>query len=477
MNDERLVRDIWKQLPPRPVVGARLVRAVGSRGWERPRFARFRRFFERCGVPDPWDPGVGDVDIGLGEVGIAQRKQVAPHAAPPTPAGPKPPGFANVPRAPAAPPPEARAPVDGKPAPRIGETRKDDTAILKKKLAESERLKADPARANAYKVQQPVAKLPQRPDLAGDGAARPTPRPAARPGDPPRSPPAPRPGGPSAGPRPAAAGSGRPFRMPIEPARRLPDGPEELPETPPEPARPAARGFGDFGLGGGWDDDDIPVRPERPAPPPVSYAVDAEPPKAAVQAPVTTPPVAPPRAAPPATPPTTPPAAARPSPAPSSPAPSSPAASPPRPAPAPPASTPPSAPPRPTAPPAAAPRPSEARPSPASAPPRPSAEPPRPTPAATPPKPGAPPPRPQKPGGGGLDDLFGMGAGDNTRFRMPKREDAADASKPRRPMVTPDADLGKAGIDRRPPPPKPPAVTPTGGPSRSMPDPDGDGGD
>lgn len=70
---------------------------------------------------------------------------------------------------------------------------------------------------------------------------------------------------------------------------------------------------------------------------------------------------------------------------------------------------------------------------------------------------------------------MGGGGGDNTRFRMPKREDA-DAARPRRPMVTPDAELGKGGVDRRPPPPKPPPVAPTsgGGPA---PDLDGDGGD
>jgi hypothetical protein len=58
---------------------------------------------------------------------------------------------------------------------------------------------------------------------------------------------------------------------------------------------------------------------------------------------------------------------------------------------------------------------------------------------------------------------------------MPKREDA-DANKPRRPMVTPDADLGKGGVDRRPPPARPPSVTPSGG-SAGAPDPEGDGGD
>ena len=130
MDDERLVREIWKQLPRRAVVGERLTRAVGARGWERPRFSRFRKFFERCGIPDPWDPGAPEGDIGLGEVGIAQRKAVAPHAAPPAGPAAKKPNVPNVPNAPkAAAPAETPRTVDGKPAPRIGETRRDDTAV------------------------------------------------------------------------------------------------------------------------------------------------------------------------------------------------------------------------------------------------------------------------------------------------------------------------------------------------------------
>ena len=48
-----------------------------------------------------------------------------------------------------------------------------------------------------------------------------------------------------------------------------------------------------------------------------------------------------------------------------------------------------------------------------------------------------------------MDDLFGMGGGDNTRIRMPKAEDAA-AAKPRRPTVV-DPSQAPGGIDRRPP--------------------------
>ena len=71
--------------------------------------------------------------------------------------------------------------------------------------------------------------------------------------------------------------------------------------------------------------------------------------------------------------------------------------------------------------------------------------------------------RPVKPGG--LDDIFGMGGGEsNTRIRLPKAEPRAEGEQmPRRPMVSDPATLG--GLDRRPPPPKPPNVkpsTPTG---------------
>lgn len=71
--------------------------------------------------------------------------------------------------------------------------------------------------------------------------------------------------------------------------------------------------------------------------------------------------------------------------------------------------------------------------------------------------------RPMKPGG--LDDIFGMGGGEsNTRIRIPKAEPRAEGEqRPRRPMVSDPATLG--GLDRRPPPPKPPNVkpsTPTG---------------
>jgi hypothetical protein len=548
MNDDALVRDVWKTFAHRDVVGVRLVRTVGARAWERPRFGLFHKFFERCGVPDPWDPDAPDVEIGLGDVGVAApRRAVAPHAAPPgqQPAAPKGPNLPNAPRSPTpgipTAPPRAAA-EGGRPAPRIGETRKDDTALLKKKSAEEEKKKANPARANAFKVNQPLAKLPTRPDLAGDAAspggtpssprpgpgapsgasAAPPPRPAAsrpaapslptRPGvgsgsgsaaQPGSSPPSPSGGTPSRpteparpAPRPAMnPGSARPTRMAIEPVRRaqLPDGPEEIDELPPLASRPGAdRAYGGFGLGGGWDDDPVPAREaggwalEELALPledaqravgahadrsaassggdtsggevsggaAAAGAVGAAGAAGAVGSRGSSPgggPASvvergeervPARAGAPAASP-----------------PSGPMGSPARPASAP------------SAGPGAAPaRPAAAAPASAAA----SASPGRPAPAAAPRAP-APPPRGR---GGGLDDLFGMGGGgggENTRVRMPKR-DEAEANRPRRPMVTPESELKGATLDRRPPPPKPPTVKPTSG-GGGMADPEGDGGD
>jgi Wiskott-Aldrich syndrome protein len=72
--------------------------------------------------------------------------------------------------------------------------------------------------------------------------------------------------------------------------------------------------------------------------------------------------------------------------------------------------------------------------------------------------PRAPAPLNRKPpsAGGGLDDLFGMGAGDNTRIKLPKAPAEGEAPKPRRPMVSSPEELAKLGLDRRPPPPKAP---------------------
>ena len=426
------VRDVWKRFPHRRVVGSDLTERVGARGWAAPAWARTHaQMFARCGVPDPFHPGADDPGVGLGEVGIAQpKREPAPHALPPAPKSPAGgPKLPNVPQAPqrVAPPVPGQqgapgAAPSGKAAPKIGEIRRDDTADLKKKLAEKERLRADPERANAFKVQQPVAKIPMRPE--GAVPARPASTGSAS--------------GTASGASGrvpvGAGGGGVPALRPVGAGPRAPmrpyAGPVARPTAPPPPEEIDLEP-GDF-FGGGRA-----VRgPESPPePPPRMPATVANAPPTvhlpsdrAVGSPV------------------------RPA------SPASPASVPQRPI----ASTPTaSAPQRPVAP-----------PPPASAPPPPamssasaSVAPPRPV-AAPPAPPNRAPPRPGGGGGGGMDDLFGMGGGgDNTRIRMPKAEDAA-AAKPRRPMVV-DPSQAPGGIDRRPPAAKPPVVTPS--PSSSAP--------
>jgi hypothetical protein len=386
VTDERKVREVWKTFAHRAVVGHALVRRVGARAWAAPAWGRVHaRFFARCGVPDPFDPAVEDPGTGLGEVGLAApRREPAPHAAPPAPKAPAGPRLPNLPGPSApAPVPAAMERKDGKAAPRIGEMRRDDTAELKQKLQQKERLRADPARANAFKVQQPVARIPVRPGVAGaEGEAAPgTPVPVRR--APPQVPHAP----PGPGVRPASAPS-RPFAGAMRPSSGA------RPGTAPDVV---GSEVGDpFAAGG------PPVRP-APAAPAVA-AASPEPPRA----------------------------------------------------PAPP-------PPRPIAPPA----PAQARPAPPVAP------------SGAPSSAGSPPPaagagRAPARAGGGLDDLFGMGAGgDATRIRMPKADEGAP--KPRRPTVV-DPSQAPGGVDRRPPPARPPSVAPSSpapsGPTNDGPDED-----
>ena len=388
------VRDVWKQFPPRRVVGSDLTERVGARGWEPPAWARTHaRIFARCGVPDPFHPGSEDHGVGLGEVGIAQPKRApAPHALPPAPKAPAggAPRFPNVPQAAqriAPPVPGQQAPSGpaptGKAAPKIGEVRRDDTADLRKKLGEKERLRADPDRANAFKVQQPVAKIPMRPE--GAAPARTSQASAAG-------------GGVGAGGRPAVPTTpgGAPALRPVGAGPRAPMRPYAAPSarpTAPPPPEEIDIEPGDF-FGGG-----------RPEAPPRAAATVANAP-ATVHLPSDRAAGAPVRSANPSVPasPVT-----RPAPAPLV----SPVAS------------------------AAA----------SSAPARPVASPP------------APPNRvPPRSAGGGMDDLFGMGGGDNTRIRMPKAEEAA--AKSRRPTVM-DPSQVAGGIDRRPPAARPPIVTPS----------------
>ena len=83
-----------------------------------------------------------------------------------------------------------------------------------------------------------------------------------------------------------------------------------------------------------------------------------------------------------------------------------------------------------------------------------------PRPAGSPGVPAPAPARPARPVN--LDDMFGMGSEPTTRIRIPKAEPRVEGdAKPRRPMVSDPASL-EGGIDRRPPPPKPPTITPAG---------------
>lgn len=366
--DDLRVRDLLRrgELAVPRVSGAWTLAAIGRRGFERPRWATPRRIFERCGISDPWDPDAKPVPVELGEVGLPDRRPVAPHAAPPKPATPAgPPGFnPRIPTGPRA-TPSAERPTPG-PSPMIGQTRKDDTAELKRKMAEKEgswtgRPRA-PSRPDAHRVAQPVKSLPVRPGAVAPDAAAPTPVPVRPPPGPPRM---------SVAPEPARAAPSpvRPSGSPAAPGERT------LPSRAPPPvgkiAAPAPRsgGFrlqGTVRPSGIAEPEELPL--EAPAPRPVAPALDDGPEEIPLE------PAAPPKPAPPV-----------------------------------------------------------ARRAP-----------------------------------GGLDDLFGMGAEGATRIRIPKAEPRPEGeARPRRPMVTDPAALA-GGVDRRPPPPRPPVVTPSpsSGPAR-----------
>lgn len=367
-DDDLRVRDLLRrgELTVPRVSGAWTLAAIGRRGFARPRWATPRRIFERCGISDPWDPDAPVVPVELGEVGIPDRRPVAPHAAPPkaaTPAGP--PGFnPRIPMGPRATPSAERASPG--PSPMIGQTRKDDTAELKRKMAEKEgawsgRPRA-PTRPDAHRVAQPVKNLPVRPGAVPTDAAVSAPAASPRPTPPPRMSVAPEPA--RSAPSPIRATSG------AAPAER------SLPGRAPPPvgkiSAPAPRSGG-FRLQGT-------VRPSERSAEPEELPLDAPPPRAAPvldDGPEEIPLEAPP----------------------------------PKPAPPPPAAA-----------------------------------------------------RPARPGG--LDDLFGMGAEGATRIRIPKAEPRpeGEAARPRRPMVTDPAALA-GGVDRRPPPARPPVVKPSAAPS------------
>lgn len=228
-DEEVRCRDLLRrgELAVPRVCGQVLVRAVGSRGWERPAFAKGRRMFKRCGIPDPWDPDSPDVPLDLQGVGIPDRRVVAPHAAPPkaTASGPA----ALNPRIPMPSRPEPDG--AGKVAGLVGQTRRDDTAELKRKMQEKEggwsgRPRA-PASGDSQRIAQPVRPMPMRPDLAGGdapGAGKPvgTARPPAAQPSPPRMSIASEPARGAPVPRPAALGHHATDTRPAQGERVLP---------------------------------------------------------------------------------------------------------------------------------------------------------------------------------------------------------------------------------------------------------------
>ncbi len=247
---ELRVRDLLRlgELVAPRVCGEALAQVVGARGWKRPRFAKGLRMFLRCGVPDPWDPDSPDVPLDLQNVGIPDRRAVAPHAAPPRAAAPA--GPALNPRIPM---PSRPAPSEGgasSVAGLVGQTRRDDTADLRRKMQEKEgawtgRPRA-PVGGDSQRIAQPVKPMPMRPDMANPGAAPPGPagRPVgtARPAVPaaPRMSVAPEPSRAAPVPRPAAFGA-QPVRP--EPGERV---------LPPRAAPPTGKISGPAPRSGGF---------------------------------------------------------------------------------------------------------------------------------------------------------------------------------------------------------------------------------
>lgn len=313
-DPEPRARDILGELAARRVLGASVVERAGRRGWAPPRFAKGGRIFARCGLPDPWDPSAPDVKIELGEVGLAARRAPAPHAAPPGAPKAAAPGPAGAPPAAgdklAHLPPHIRAMIasgggsgGGKPAPKIGERRADDTDTLRAKSAGESRVRPTPTPPAPSRVNQPVAKLPVRPDLAQATEGRAAKAPGKGPSPPPVEPGPPRRGA-------LPPGSGSPGRPPPGAVVR-PAGPALEPVAP---IAPAPRG-GAAPLSGAEVAGGPPVRPAPGAAVPPAPVARAAPVEVARAAPAE---VAPPAAAPvaPPTPAVTPPSVAPAAPAP-----------------------------------------------------------------------------------------------------------------------------------------------------------------
>ena len=366
------------ELEVRRVCGAWTLKHVGGRGFERPRMAKGLRMFKRCGIPDPWDPNSPVVSLELGEVGIPDRRPVAPHAAPPKSASPASPQSFS-PRIPMGAKPTPGGSGGERPegtSPLIGRTRRDDTAELKQKMAEKEGEWSGRPRASSkpdnHRVDQPVRSLPMRPGTVVPGRPGQTVAPSGL---------APTAGDRSSYGSPTAPPTGPPhMSIAPEPSR---GAPVPMPPNRALPARaapptgkisapaPRSGGFRMAGASRSFEPEELPLDAPLTRARATAVVDDDGPEELPLDAPSSirdTPRVATPVVLPPAA-------------------------------------------------------------------------------------------RPVKPGG--LDDIFGMGAGEsNTRIRIPKAEPRAEGEqKRRRPMVSDPATLG--GLDRRPPPPKPPTITPS----------------
>lgn len=385
MNEELLAKDVFRTFPLRVVVGSALVARVGARAWKAPSFGPGRSLFGRCGIPDPWDPEVEQVEVGLGDVGLKDdRRQPAPHATPPPPPGSAAPKLPNVPAAKPNSSPDA---AKGRPAPQIGATRKVEAGELKPKTESvTTRPKAPPKREQAPStfgggpVHHAVAKLPVRPNI---GSVEP------------------------------------PTRVPVEAPMSLGTG-LGVPRAPAVHSGAAAGTPTARSSAAAAPRTSAPESPEWGDPTPISRVVGSG---------------TSPTSASPVNSPTRPPV-----PSPSTAAPS-------RPAP-------------PRLPPPNAPLGSSVESTPASGVPR-AAD------AATPavPKPPAPINRRPPSAGGGMDDFFGMGGGENTRIKLNRTPEGGEPARARKLTVTSAEDLAQQGVDRRPPPPKPPPAAPGVAPS------------
>lgn len=175
MSDEK-ARDILGELEARATLGEYLTKAVGRRGWSRPRVSISPRLFIRYHIGDPWDPrpmdsstqiGLGPVSLRLGE----KRRQPAPHLKPKEPKKPKTATRAAPPqpRVPSAPTPKPKPAPAQSPA-ALANARLAAEAAEKRRLAEAagggprRRKKAAAPESGVRSSGPALAPLPVRPE-------------------------------------------------------------------------------------------------------------------------------------------------------------------------------------------------------------------------------------------------------------------------------------------------------------------------